>query len=80
MQQIWYLLKSIKYTFTAKMGKSKACKNAFFFFMMELKSKQGRNFKNNEEVAKAADPLWKVNCLQVLIKAPRFHSFLNYRT
>lgn len=44
-----------------KMVKKSGGRNGFFIFMMELKSKQGYNFKNNEEVSKAADPLWRVS-------------------
>lgn len=44
-----------------KKNKNKACKNAFFFFMMELKQRQGFNFRNMEEVSQAASPLWNVS-------------------
>lgn len=43
------------------MGKKKGGQNAFFFFMMDLKNKQGNSYKSMDEVCKAADPLWKVS-------------------
>lgn len=62
---IHFMIEPFQYFLTvAKMGKNKAFKNAFFYFMMELKSKQGNHFKNNEEAAKAADPLWRVSLIK----------------
>lgn len=44
------------------MGKGNTSKgrNAFYYFMLEFKSRQGRNYKSMAEAAAAADPHWQV--------------------
>lgn len=46
---------------------NKACRNAFFYFMLEIKQRQGRNIRNLEEAAKVAGPLWSVSFFVVLV-------------
>lgn len=36
-------------------------KNAYYYFMLDFKEKQGRNFRSLAEVADAAGPHWSVS-------------------